>query len=457
MPVSSPLEIYGTFTSPNEVLHSRKSNLTQAILEIQRDVTMAASAEAFINRGDADREGSREEKQPSTSPRLLYQVNGVAGFTPTKATVTTAITYTDVHSAEICKPKVDVVNLMWKLLLPPEAKDPSMAPVAMDPDFRGLLRRPDPPPERFRGLRKRKRAIATRTVSSTGLETQHLWRDDLSFFSIDNVRDPISCPESYSAPPNVSLSRLKTYSLDGQMDNSQDQGLELLFYPGKAAPEPPAKGLYCYECQNGKGRCFCYYELRVEKCCICTKVREFCKCSPNERLRGSYNHRPSDATGAREGRRARSGTYVGEVGASLGLRIGGVALRGGVGDSWELKVYEKERGRQRQRESEVLMIPLAAPSVVGTFGSPPKVFGSPPKVSSPLKFGESLAGDDEERIATEVDDDPADIELLPLAAASSGVFMGRRLVPPDMRRMQNAWMCVCGRCGSTIVCSRMTY
>jgi len=35
---------------------------------------------------------------------------------------------------------------------------------------------------------------------------------------------------------------------------------------------------------------------------------------------------------------------LGEVGARLGLRIGGMSLRGGVDNSWGLKVKEKERG-----------------------------------------------------------------------------------------------------------------
>lgn len=485
MPDSTPLKTCGIFTSPGEILPSRKSNLTRAILELHREAAMAAPEEAPVNTsdadeegsltsaerpvktGDADDEGSPKEQPPNIHPRPLYQVDSIAGFMPPEARATTAITYTDVHSAEICKPKMDVVKLMWKLLLPPEAKDPSTAPVApIDPDFRGLLRRPDPPAERLYGLRKRKRAISTYTVSSTGVETHHLWRDDLSFLSIDNIHeDLISGLENHSAPPNFSLSPPKTYSpLDGQIDGPRDQGLELLFYPDTAAPEPPAEALYCDECQNGKGKCFCYYEFRVDKCSICTKGREFCECWPNERLRDSYIRRPSDPTEAREGRRARSGTYVGEVGlAGLGLRIGGVALRGGVDDSWRLKAKGNERGRQRQRESDTLMTPFIAP--LETFGSPPKVFGSPPKVSSPLKF--EFGSEDDAPIVA--DGGP---ELPPPAAASGGVFMkkqsvhkvderglrgtwasGRRLVSPEIRRMQDAWMCVCGRCGGTVVCS----
>lgn len=470
MPVSTPLKTGGTFTSLDEILPSRKSNLTQAILELHREAALVTSVEIPVNTGDTDEEGSPEEKPPNIHPRPLYQVGSIAGFMPPEASATTAVTYTDMHSAEICKPKIDAVKLMWKLLLPPEAKNPSTVPVApIDPDFRGLLRRPDPPAERFYSLR-RKRAISTRTVSSTGVETHHLWRDDLSFLSIDNVHeDLITRLENHSVPPNANLSPPKIYSpLDGQVDGLLDQGLELLFYPDTAAPEPPPEGLYCNECQNGKGKCFCYYELRVEKCSICTKGREFCECWPNERLRDSYIRRPSDLTGAREGRRARSGTYAGDVGlAGLGLRIGGVALRGGVDDSWRLKTKDKERGRQRQRESETLMMPLVAP-LVETFGSPPKMFGSPPKVPSPLKFEFG----DEDDVPIVMDGGPADMEPMPPAAASGGVFMrkrsvhkvkerapkdtwasGRRLVPPDIRHMQDAWMCVCGRCGGTVVCS----
>jgi len=53
-----------------------------------------------------------------------------------------------------------------------------------------------------------------------------------SFFSNDNIEyrriHPISRLENYSAPPNVSLSQLKTdFSLDGQVDDVRDQGPEL--------------------------------------------------------------------------------------------------------------------------------------------------------------------------------------------------------------------------------------
>ncbi|KAF8427932.1 hypothetical protein EV426DRAFT_683358 [Tirmania nivea] len=470
--VSIPLKTGGTFTSPDERPPSRKSNLTQAILELHREAAMVTSEEALVNTKDADKEDAPKKKPPNIQPRPLYQAENIAGLIPSETRATTAMTYTDVHLAEICKSKIDVVNLMRKLLLQPEAKDPSMVPVApMDPDIRGLLRHPDPPTEQFSGLRKRKGAISTRTVSSAGVETHHLWRDDLSFFSIDVHEDPIN----HSATPSVSLSPPKIYSpLDGQVDGPRDQSLELLFYPDTAASEPPAEELYCNECQNSKGKCFCYYELRVEKCSICTKGREFCECWPSERLRNSYIRRPLDPTGAREGRRARSGTYVGEVGlAGLGLRIGGVALRGGVDNSWRLKAKNTERGRQRQRESETLMTPLVAP-LVETFGSPPKVFGSPPKVSSPLKFEfrDSLTEDEDDApIETGVDGISAEVESSSPAAVSGGVFMrkrsihkveerglrdkwasGRRIVSPDVR-LQDAWMCVCGRCGGTAVCS----
>ncbi|RPB20684.1 hypothetical protein L211DRAFT_870429 [Terfezia boudieri ATCC MYA-4762] len=466
--VSTPLKTSGTFTSPDERLLFRESNLTQAMLELHREAAIVTSAEAPVNTGVADEEGPTEEKQPNIHPWPLYQVDSIAGFMPPEARATTAMTYTDMHSAEICKPKIDVIKLLWRLLLPPEAKDPSTVPVSpIDLDFRGLLRGHDPPSERFYRHTKRRRAISTRTVSSTGVETHHLWRDDLSFLSIDNVlEDPISPLENHSVPPNAGLSPLKVYSpLDGQVDGPRDRGLELLFYPDTASPEPPAEGLYCNECQNGKGKCFCYYELRVEKCSICTKGREFCECWPTERLRDSYIRRPLDPTGAREGRRARSGTYVGEVGlAGLGLRIGGVALRGGVDDSWRPKAKGKERGRQRQRESERLMTPLVAPSVE-TFASSPKVFGSPPKVSSPLKFE---FGDEDDAL----DGDLADVKPSPPTAASGGVFLRERSVhkveerdsrdtlasdsrrvSPPIEHMQEAWMCVCGRCGGMVVCS----
>lgn len=477
MPVSTPLKTSDTFTSPDERLLSRKSNLTQAILELHREAAMMVSTEAPVNTNDTGDEDSSEERPPNIHLRPLHQVDIIVGFMPPEARATTATTYTDVHSAEIYKPKIDVAKFMWKLLLPPEAKDPSIVPVApIDPDFRGLLRRPDPPAKQFHSLHKKKQAIATRTVSSIGVETHHLWRDDLSFFSIDNVHeDPISRLENHSAPPNLSL---KVYSpLDGQVDSPEDHGLELLFHPDTAAPEPPTE-LYCNECQNGKGKCFCYYEVRVEKCSTCTKGREFCECWPNEGLRDSYIRRPSDPTGAREGRRVRSGTYAGEMGlAGLGLRIGGVALRGGMDDSWRLKGNEKQRGRQRQRKSETNMMPLVTPLVVETFGSPPKAFGSPPKVSSPLKFefGESLTRDEDDAlIVTEVDGEPADVEPSAPEAANGGVLMRkrsihkieerssrdtwasgsyRRLVSADIRRMQDAWKCVCGRCGGTAVCS----
>jgi len=41
---------------------------------------------------------------------------------------------------------------------------------------------------------------------------------------------------------------------------------------------------------------------------------------------------------------SKRGKIWDEVGARLGLRVGGVALRGVVDDSWRLKVKEKERG-----------------------------------------------------------------------------------------------------------------
>ncbi|KAF8451239.1 hypothetical protein BGX38DRAFT_1183647 [Terfezia claveryi] len=432
--VSTPLKTSGTFTLPDERLLSRKSNLTQAILELHREAAIVA-----------DEEGATEEKQPNIHWRPLYQVDSIAGFTPPEARATTAMTYSEVHSAEICNPEIDVAKLLWRLLLPPEAKDPSTAPVSpIDPDFRGLLRGHDPPSEPFYCHIKRRRAFSTRTVSSTGVEAHHLWRDDLSFLSIDVQEDPISRLENHSVPPNTGLSLPKVYSpLDGQVDGPRDQGLELLFYPDTASPEPPAEGLYCNECQNGKGKCFCYYELRVEKCSICTKGREFCECWPTERLRDSYTRRPLDPTGAREGRRARSGTYVGEVSlAGLGLRIGGVALRGGVDDSWRLKSKGKERGRQRQRESERPMTPLVAP-LVETFGSPPKEFGSPPKVSTSPPPAASGGVFMRERSVHKVEE----------RGSRDTLASGRRRVSPAIRHMQDAWMCVCGRCGGMVVCS----
>lgn len=361
-PFTTASTSYGTFV-PH--IQAKKSNLTQAILELQqREWEAACLARTSATTSVIAEEENVRHMKTRPLPKPLLRGDGTAEFPPTESKPTTAISYAEIHPVAAAL-DISAVDFLYKAYSATEILHPVGLPSLADPGLRSQhlyhsrLERPHASGySSHSSLRKRKRApVAIRTVCNTGEEFSHLWRDDLSFVSIDRAEDDWErLLENQSGSIWSELYSPKIYSpLDGSLDGLGERTLDLLLRIEDVASEPPTVGMYCNECRNGKGMCFCYYELRVERCNICGRDKEFCQCWPNERLRDSDTRVPA-GPGGRIGK-SRNTIYVGDLmGISgLGLRIGGVALRGGLdtmGDSASFRNTQGERGRQRERQRE---------------------------------------------------------------------------------------------------------
>lgn len=442
IPLASGVAAYGTFPLPIEGRPLPKSNLTQAILDLQRAAAM--TPRIANSRGDIIGHRGKMMTERRIMPKILVIEDGKSGFLPTEATVTTAVGCPGVRS-EMSNPKLEAVKLMYRLLWPKEddhemyvyttASEGPATPIDPDPSL--LLRCYEAPSLEgceFIDFRKRRGCIRPRTISH---ELHRPCRDDVnhSILRVRNLKHKLLFIRSgnLSVPPHIDVCppRLCT-TLDGQLDGPADGDLGLLFDPEVVAAGPPLEGFYCDECWNGQGKCFCYYDLRAEECKSCGKGEEFCGCWPSKRLRTGIIQKLSDPISAREGRITRPRTHF-NVRERLGLRIGGVELRGGMDDGMMLLPREKERGRQRQRETDkTARSPLL------------EKFGSPPKFPSPLRFSVSADSNGDEGYAAR------DVDHSEKERPSKTVTT--LLVPSELRGMQDAWRCVCGKCGGAVVC-----
>lgn len=276
---SSPAPFTTTSTSYGKFiphLQAKKSNLTQAILELHRrewEATCIAreSPTASVN---AKEENIRHIKITRLLPKPLLRGDGTAVFPPTEARPTTAISYAETHpvAAALDISAVDyLVGTCSATGIPRSVGLPSL----LDPSLRSqhqyhsYPKRPHSLPSGYSSrsslCRKMRVPMATRTVCNTGEEFSHLWRDDLSFVSIERAEDGwegIFRDQSDSMCPDLCSPKIYS-SLDGSLDGLGDCTLDLLLCRKNVTSEPSTVLMYCNGCRNGKGMCFCYYGLRV--------------------------------------------------------------------------------------------------------------------------------------------------------------------------------------------------
>ena len=222
-------------------------------------------------------------------PKAKLKEDGiVGGFFPMKAHPTTAFSYMELHSDVVTGGFLpDAWSLLHRFCIDAE----SCTPKSYDSRGHSSVAR-EMPVERSSSVpalwnestvrshrqEQRKRVpISAQIVCSTSQEFSHLWRDDLSFVSVGQVVsdsiDSTQAGASIAIPdPHLSLSRSRAiYPQVGGPDLApgEDELELLLFYPESVASVPPQEGMYCNNFLIGAGKCFCYYELRVENCNIC--------------------------------------------------------------------------------------------------------------------------------------------------------------------------------------------
>ena len=368
-PITTAVTTYGSFvsSSPESRPSPRKSNLTQAILELQRAGTLASVSRALVD-STGELSSKVKGKGRAGSQRLLPKAKlreggTVTGFFPTKARPTTATSYTELHSDVATGGFIpDAWSVLHRFCIDAECCTPKPYDSRGHPSLAREMERQSSIPAlwdggtvRGYGQGQRKRApVSARMVCSTGQEFRHLWRDDLSFVSVDQVvSDTIDSTQASIAIPPPHLSSSRSRAIYSQVDGpalapGEDELELLLFYPETVASVPPQEGMYCNDCLNGAGKCFCYYELRVEKCNICGRAKESCECWPRERGRRVKR--------LGEGRKRVETGYCGlgwESRTPIGLKISGVALRGGVVDEGRFVIGGKvRRAREGDRERE---------------------------------------------------------------------------------------------------------